>query len=537
MNMSRSAALAVTSVLFFVSLSAKADLIVRLGGQAVYDTDRDITWIANANLGVTQPFGVIGVSGGGNMDWATANDWIAAMNAAGYLGFSDWRLPTTQVPDDSCTVGFDDDTPREDSRGYNCTGSELGHLFYNALGAKAGDSVLTGDPDELAKFSNVGMGTYWSGTEIELAPDFFHVFVVAYSIGFQNSDNKTNPYFGWAVRDGDVVAGPPPVGDVTGVSDVSSDAVQDVAHLTSKSGSQPKVRYYSGANRQKIRGVSYLGTAWMGVAAATVIDSDADGVADDPAVAVLGHKSSVGKHTVEVRRAANGELINKIDFLGPSWEVLDVAVIDDKNGDGVTGDTLIAVLGYDPNKAFDQQIKVQVRRLSDGSLVANWFFLNGNWMPVALEGVNRMGQTPLLAVLANKPATGANVVQARKLSNGSKQRDTSFFNASWVARDVSIVTDSDGDGTATDPAYLVLANHTETGRNKVQSRRVNDGMRLQNITMLGTNWDGKRVTGTGDISGNLREEVGVLAEKKTDGTVAIQLKDYQDRTTTATIFP
>ena len=82
-----------------------------------------------------------------------------------------------------------------------------------------------------------------------------------------------------------------------------------------------------------------------------------------------------------------------------------------------------------------------------------------------------------------------------------------------------------------------MANDIASGKNKVQARRVSDGMRLQNITMLGTNWDGGRVTGTEDISGNLREEVGVLAEKKTDGTIAIQLKDYGDRSTTATIFP
>jgi hypothetical protein len=43
--------------------------------------------------------------------------------------------------------------------------------------------------------------------------------------------------------------------------------------------------------------------------------------------------------------------------------------------------------------------------------------------------------------------------------------------------------------------------------------------------------------GAGDISGNLYEEVGVLADKPTDGKVAIQLKDYDDRKTNATIFP
>jgi hypothetical protein len=324
-------------------------------------------------------------------------------------------------------------------------------------------------------------------------------------------------------------------GDVTGVVDISGDAVPDVAHLTLNG--QPKVRYYSGASRQKVKGVSYFSEVWTGVAAATVVDSNRDGVANDPAVAVLAHKASAGKHAVEVRRADNGALINKIFFLSSSWTVIDVAVIDDKNGDGVTGDTAIAVLAYNPNKAFDQQIKVQVRRLRDGKLLADWFFLNGNWTPLALEAVHRVGAAPLLAVLANKAATGANTVQARRFSTGTVQRATSFFNANWLARDLAILLDADGDGNANDPAYLVLANHHETGRNKVQVRRVSDGARLQNVTMLGTNWDGQRVTGTGDISGNLREEVGALSQKKTDGTVAIQLKDFDDRSTTATIFP
>jgi hypothetical protein len=217
--------------------------------------------------------------------------------------------------------------------------------------------------------------------------------------------------------------------------------------------------------------------------------------------------------------------------------VIDVAVIDDKNGDGVTGDTLLAVLGFNPNRPADEQIKVEVRRLIDGVRIASLFFLNDKWTPLALEGVNLVGRTPLLAVLANKASTGANVVQARNFNTGKLQRNSSFQNSNWLARDVAILRDSNGDGNRNDPAYLVLHNHKGTGRNKVQARGVSDGQRLKNITMLGTNWAGSRVTGVGDISGNLVEEVGVLADKRTDGTVAIQLKDYEDRTTTATIFP
>ena len=83
----------------------------------------------------------------------------------------------------------------------------------------------------------------------------------------------------------------------------------------------------------------------------------------------------------------------------------------------------------------------------------------------------------------------------------------------------------------------MLANHSHTERNKVQFWRASDGERLTNITMLGTNWRGTRVTGTEDINGDLNEEVAVMADKRTDGTVAIQLRNFADSSATATIFP
>jgi hypothetical protein len=91
-------------ILSVSSVSANAALISRLGGQAVYDTDFNITWIADANLAASNTFGVAGINASGGMSWSTANSWIAAMNAdggTGYLGFNDWRLPTTLPLDPS----------------------------------------------------------------------------------------------------------------------------------------------------------------------------------------------------------------------------------------------------------------------------------------------------------------------------------------------------------------------------------------------------------------------------------------------------
>ncbi len=75
--------------------TANANLVSALGGQVVNDTDLNITWLANANLADTQNFGVSGIDANGRMTWYTAQIWIGAMNTANYLGYNDWRLPTT----------------------------------------------------------------------------------------------------------------------------------------------------------------------------------------------------------------------------------------------------------------------------------------------------------------------------------------------------------------------------------------------------------------------------------------------------------
>jgi len=59
-------------IILGVSGAANAALVSRLGGLAVYDTDLNITWLANANA------------------------WASGLTVG---GFSGWRLPTTLQPD------------------------------------------------------------------------------------------------------------------------------------------------------------------------------------------------------------------------------------------------------------------------------------------------------------------------------------------------------------------------------------------------------------------------------------------------------
>ena len=61
-------------------------------GLTVHDTLLRVTWIADANLPATQPFG-LPIQKSGAMTDATARKWVAALNAGGYLGHTNWTLP------------------------------------------------------------------------------------------------------------------------------------------------------------------------------------------------------------------------------------------------------------------------------------------------------------------------------------------------------------------------------------------------------------------------------------------------------------
>lgn len=198
---------ALSAVVFgFISLASHASLVSRLGGAVVYDTDRDITWLADANLAASNTFGTAGIDSAGKMDWSTASTWIANMNAsnggAGYLGFNNWQLPTTLVPDNSCSSS--------NSNGSGCTGSDMGHLFYTEFGATANSSALvTGNSTELAKFANIQTTTgYWSNTPINSNPPGAYTF--NFGTGSQLPISQAFDGFVWAVRSGDVSAVPAP---------------------------------------------------------------------------------------------------------------------------------------------------------------------------------------------------------------------------------------------------------------------------------------------------------------------------------------
>jgi len=202
--------------------TASASLETRLGGQAVYDTDLNITWLADANLAASNTFGV-GISnanGSGTMTWDQAQNWVAAMDTANYLGYSDWRLPTVgPVNGSSFQYGFSNNGSTDFGYGNTSPMSEMAYMYYVNLGNLGYCTPNGGNPGgcseqpgwgltNVGPFTNLQPYAYWSGTEYAPQPDLASVFFTYR--GSQLVDDKGYNYYAWAVRSGDVAAVPLP---------------------------------------------------------------------------------------------------------------------------------------------------------------------------------------------------------------------------------------------------------------------------------------------------------------------------------------
>lgn len=178
--------------------------------EAYYDTNLNITWLANAN--------------------ALGREWYyGARDRTNNLSFTDgvnvydnWRLPTSAPMDGTNTYNYKWAYDGSTDSGYNIseqgtvyaggTGSELAHLFYNTLNNKGYCTPATSTADvcdspqagfgltNTGPFTNLQAGTYWSYR----ADATFRAFLFDFKYGFQAEAYQGENYFTLAVSPGDV---------------------------------------------------------------------------------------------------------------------------------------------------------------------------------------------------------------------------------------------------------------------------------------------------------------------------------------------
>ncbi len=322
--------------------------------------------------------------------------------------------------------------------------------------------------------------------------------------------------------------------DTTGMDDTSGDMVPDFATFVGEPGQQPRARVMSGADGSVLGTLNFLNPAWNGVAIDTVEDANGDGTGNDPGVAMLLIDPATNRLLVQVRDAASGANINKINFLSADWEPVDVVVFNDVNGDGNPSDAAVGVLAVN---RVTGKILVQVRDLDSGAKIATRSFLNANWRPIGAASADRAGLPPALGILAVEDGTAKILVQTRQLTDGALIDNAKYLSGDWEAKDIARVVDGNSDGTANDPAWLVLASNRNTGSHLVQARDIASGARQANIGYLTDSYEVSAIGASPDISGNSREEAGVLAIRSDNDQIILQVRDYADGTRTGNVFP
>jgi len=216
-------------VLSVLTIPAQAGLISYNSGgvDLVYDDDRDLTWVADANLFKTQSDADGGTAqaiiddigtidnglgthtlvlgdfntGNGRMTWWGAMAWAEWLGNKGYGGANDWGLWSALNSDGSGPCNNFDTT------GNGCNDSDLGHLNYIEGGLIAGQPI-TASTVLNNHFTNLQPFVYWSGTESTLDP------IIAWPFGTidgsQGTNSKNIQFYGWAIRSGQVAAAPLP---------------------------------------------------------------------------------------------------------------------------------------------------------------------------------------------------------------------------------------------------------------------------------------------------------------------------------------
>lgn len=152
----------------------------------IYDSERDITWLKDANYAKT-----LGRTPDGQMNWYDATAWVSRLS---YRGVKGWRLPSALNQDGSGPC-----------LGQGCSGSEIGSLFL--------DASRPANPNVKAiNFQN--NAKYWNSTEAS-ATDVYGFDLFSLRQGtlpkdpfsdplIQSEFTLTGPILVWPVHEGDV---------------------------------------------------------------------------------------------------------------------------------------------------------------------------------------------------------------------------------------------------------------------------------------------------------------------------------------------
>ncbi len=349
--------------------------------------------------------------------------------------------------------------------------------------------------------------------------------------GISGTDSETV----WTLTTGAASSGPR--ADVTEAGDTAG--VGSVGLMVTDVASGAGVDVINASTGAALSTIEYFDTAsatWTPIAIDTVRDGDSDGTSDDPAIAMLAQSAATGQIVVQTRLVSSGAKVGAGQlpfFSNTGWTPIDVAVINDVNGDLTSGDTAIAVLA---KSTVDGRNEVRAKLLSDGSDIFLERFFSPAETATAVEAYVAPGAGDSRVSVLATDAGGTAIAETHQVSNGGRLPNIFGHGSEITSTDLGVASDGNSDGAFGDPALIFYGTRVSTGITIARSRDAGTGAHLKTRELLGAGFTPDAVTTILDASGNGFEDI---AGSATDGgsTLNIKVRDYKSNSSVADILP
>jgi len=181
--------------------------------EAYYFVPGNITWLADANLGLSETFGLpraeffsdfgSEINLEGRILREGIDGFMNGMNTSQYLGYSNWRLPVADLTDPGCSVTNDPDFVW--AVGENCSGAEVGEFnqFLNTFYGSIDDSPFI---NLAANNGNPELYGHWLSSRGPAGRHYFS-FGGTGDLRFCGAGRCGGRYI-WPVHDGDIGISP-----------------------------------------------------------------------------------------------------------------------------------------------------------------------------------------------------------------------------------------------------------------------------------------------------------------------------------------
>jgi uncharacterized repeat protein (TIGR03806 family) len=334
-------------------------------------------------------------------------------------------------------------------------------------------------------------------------------------IGTIQNCTDTRPHRAPACSDG-----PLPV--LCTLPDLNDDGVADLATVRAEPIAAELRASSDGAS---LGTLPFLNDGFTPVAAAVLPDTDGDGVAE---LAVLAARNADGRMIVQLKDLDGSGAARQVWFATGHTPLALAVITGDADGNGVPE---LAVLS---TRASDGRGVVEVKNAA-GATGTQTFWLPPGYVPYDLEIVPDAdgNGVPDIAVLARRNSDGRVLTQIAN-ADGSGVRHSVWFAYDQTPIDLAVVPDKEADGA---PDVALLSSRAGDGSLLVEVRNA-AGEPKPTVFWLGTGYTGIALDTIAPVDGSLTPEVGVLAQRVSDGRILVTARNAAGADTQRTIeFP